>query len=158
MAKANTNCAKLRAIYPGSFDPIHEGHINVIKRSSVLFDKLYVAVSHNVDKAKQTDIDNRFYQVKKTIKKLNLKNVEVVKNIGLTIKFAKKLKCNYIVRGLRNVNDYKYELNMAKIHKMLDASIDTILFITCKELSKKSSTNIRTIQAKLDKLNNKNKG
>lgn len=151
------NCSKQIAIYPGSFDPIHEGHINIIKRSSILFNKLYIAVSYNVDKVKQTDIDSRFYQVKKTIKKLNLKNVQVVKNTGLTIEFAKKLKCNFIVRGVRNINDYRCELNMAKVHKMLDASIDTILFIASKELSKKSSTNVREIKAKLNKLNNKNK-
>ncbi|MBQ6280409.1 MAG: pantetheine-phosphate adenylyltransferase [Mycoplasma sp.] len=154
---ANTQGSKKIAIYPGSFDPIHEGHINIIKRLSILFDKLYVVVSYNVDKNKQTDIDSRLYQVRKTIKELNLKNVQVVKNTGLTIEFAKKLKCNFIVRGIRNVHDYKYELNMAKIHKALDASIDTILFITSKELSKKSSTNIRDIQIKLKKLNSKNK-
>ena len=78
------NRSKQIAIYPGSFDPIHEGHINIIKRSSILFDKLYIAVSYNVDKAKQTDINSRFYQVKKTVKKLNLKKVQVVKNTGLT--------------------------------------------------------------------------
>ena len=151
------NCSKQIAIYPGSFDPIHEGHINIIKRSSILFDKLYIAVSYNVDKSKQTDINSRFYQVKKTVKKLNLKNVQVVKNTGLTIEFAKKLKCNFIVRGIRNINDYRYELNMAKVHKMLDASIDTILFIASRELSKNSSTNIKEIQTKLNKLNSKDK-
>ena len=110
-----------------------------------------------MDKAKQTDINSRFYQVKKTVKKLNLKNVQVVKNTGLTIEFAKKLKCNFIVRGIRNINDYRYELNMAKVHKMLDASIDTILFIASRELSKNSSTNIKEIQTKLNKLNSKDK-
>ena len=154
----NTSGLKKIAIYPGSFDPIHEGHINIIKRSSILFDILYVAVSYNVDKSKQTDIESRLYQVQKTIKKLNLKNVKVVKNAGLTIEFAKKLKCNFIVRGIRNIYDYKYELNMAKVHKALDATIDTILFVTSKELSRKSSTIIRNVQTKLKKLNNKNKG
>ena len=144
------------AIYPGSFDPIHEGHINIIKRSSKLFDKLYVAVSHNVDKPNQSNIDVRLKNVKKIIRKLNLKNVEAIKNIGLTIEFAKKLKCGFIVRSIRNPKDYKYELNIAKTHKMLDASIDTVLFISSKELSKKSSTDIRKIQQKLKKLNAKN--
>ena len=145
------------AIYPGTFDPIHEGHINIIERSSKLFDKLYVAVSYNVDKPNQSNIDTRLKNVKKVIKKLHLKNVEAIKNIGLTIKFAKKLKCNFIVRSIRNSKDYTYELNIAKTHKMLDASIDTVLFISSKELSKKSSTNIKKIQQKLQKLNAKNK-
>ena len=145
------------AIYPGTFDPIHEGHINIIERSSKLFDKLYVAVSYNVDKPNQSNIDTRLKNVKKVIKKLHLKNVEAIKNIGLTIKFAKKLKCNFIVRSIRNSKDYAYELNIAKTHKMLDASIDTVLFISSKELSKKSSTNIKKIQQKLQKLNAKNK-
>ncbi len=145
------------AIYPGSFDPIHKGHINIIKRSSKLFDKLYVAVCHNVDKEKQSNIDLRFAQVKKVIKKLNLKNVEAVKNAGLTIKFAKKLHCKYIVRAIRNVNDYQYELNTAKVHKMLDESIETVLFISSKELAKSSSTKIREIQQKLKKINAKHR-
>ena len=145
------------AIYPGTFDPIHEGHINIIERSSKLFDKLYVAVSYNVDKPNQSNIDTRLKNVKKVIKKLHLKNVEAIKNIGLTIKFAKKLKCNFIVRSIRNSKDYAYELNIAKTHKMLDASIDTVLFISSKELSKKSSKNIKKIQQKLQKLNAKNK-
>jgi len=145
------------AIYPGSFDPIHKGHIDIIKRSSKLFDKLYVAVCYNVDKEKQSNIDLRLAQVKKAIQKLNLKNVEAVKNAGLTIKFAKKLHCNFIVRSIRNVNDYQYELNIAKVHKMLDESIETILFISSKELAKSSSTNIREIQQKLKKIHAKDR-
>lgn len=140
------------AIFPGSFDPIHEGHINIITRASKLFDKLYVAICYNTEKNNQSPMDIRYQNSVKAIKKLHLKNVEVVVNNGLTIRFAKKLKCNYIVRSIRNILDLKHELNIAQIHHMLDSSIETVLLISSKELSKKSSTSIRKIQLKLNQI------
>ena len=141
------------AIFPGSFDPIHDGHINIIVRASKLFDKLYVAICYNTEKNNQTPMDIRYKNTVEIIKKLHLKNVEVVANNGLTIKFAKKLKCNYIVRSIRSSLDFEYELNIAQVHHMLDSSIETILLISSKELAKKSSTNIRKIQSKLKQIN-----
>ena len=143
---------KRTAIFPGSFDPIHEGHINIITRASKLFDKLYVAICYNTDKNNQTPMEIRYQNAINVIKKLNLNNVEVVANNGLTIEFAKKLKCNYIVRSIRNPVDYKYELNIAQVHHMLDSSIETVLLISSKELAKKSSTDIRKIQSKLSQI------
>ena len=145
------------AIFPGSFHPIHEGHINIIIRASKLFDKLYVVICYNTEKNDQTPMDIRYKNTVEAIKKLHLKNVEVVVNNGLTIKFAKKLKCNYIVRSIRNPLDFKYELNIAQVHHMLDSSIETILLISSKELAKKSSTNIRKIQSKLNQIKKGNK-
>lgn len=143
-----------RAIFPGSFDPIHEGHIDIIKRAAKLFDELYVAVSINTDKPKQSSLSERYKKVQKIINKFKFKNVFVVCNNKLTIEFAKQLKCNYIVRSIRNYKDYINELNIAKVHHMLNSSIiETILFISTKELAKKSSTNIKRIQVKLNKIN-----
>ena len=144
---------KKTAIFPGSFDPIHEGHINIITRASKLFDKLYIAICYNTEKNNQTPMAIRYQNTVKTIRKLRLKNVEVVTNDGLTIEFAKKMKCNYIVRSIRNPLDFKYELNIAQAHHMLDSSVETVLLISSKELVKKSSTDIRKIQSKLKQIN-----
>lgn len=142
-----------RAIFPGSFDPIHEGHLNIIKRASKLFDELYVVVSHNTSKKNQTNLDDRLNKTIKEIKKLKLKNVKVLSNNGLTIKFAKKLKCQYIVRSIRSYDDYKYELNIARVHHHLDKNIETVLLVAEKDLMKQSSTNIRKINEQLNKIN-----
>lgn len=142
-----------KAIFPGSFDPIHEGHLNIIKRASKLFDELYVVVSYNTSKKNQSTIQDRLIIVNKAVNKLRLKNVKVLVNTGWTIKFAKKLKCQYIVRSIRSYNDYKYELNIARVHHNLNSNIETILFVAEKDLMKKSSTNIRKINEQLQKIN-----
>lgn len=145
------------ALFPGSFDPLHEGHIDIIQRACKLFDKLYVVVSINTDKSQQSNLDVRTKKVKEQINKLKLDNVDVVSNNGLTIDIAKKLNCQYIVRSIRNAQDYEYELNIAQVHYELDQSIETVLFIAKKNLEQKSSTNVREIQRKLNLFNNEKK-
>ena len=101
------------AIFPGSFDPLHKGHINIIKRASQLFDVLYVAVSFNSAK-KQDNLDARYQKVVVKLKSLKLRNVKVVKNETLTVDKAKELNCKYIVRSVRDLKDYKYEMMIAQ--------------------------------------------
>lgn len=144
------------AAFPGSFDPIHIGHINVIKRAAKLFDKLYVVVSYNHLKKERTALLKRYQLAKQTIDKLDLKNVEVIFNKKeWTIKFVKKYYCQYIVRSIRDAKDYQYELNIAKVHHMLDESIETILFIADNKWEGVSSTYISEIDKKIKKLGKK---
>ncbi len=136
------------AMFPGSFDPIHKGHLDIVKRASKLFDKLYVVVSINVDKT-QANLDERYNNVKKTIDKLKLKNVIVAKNNKLTIDFAKKNKCQYLVRSLRNVNDFKYELMVAQANYKLNRKLETIFFISNPSLVNISSHAIKEMNKNL---------
>jgi pantetheine-phosphate adenylyltransferase len=138
------------AVYPGSFDPLHTGHIDIITRASKLFDVLYVVVSFNVGKPQQTPVAKRFQQVKKAISKLNLSNVEVMVNKSLTVHLLKKLKCNYIVRSLRDTHDFKYELELAQINHYLDKNIETLLFVADSKLKNISSRSIRETQHQID--------
>ena len=142
-----------RAIFPGSFNPLHEGHIDIIKRAAHLFDELYVAVSINVDKQNELSLNDRFLQVQEKVKLLNLNNVVVNRNSTLTIKCAQEYKCNYIIRSLRNTEDFNYELNIAQAHHDMDNSIETVLFFANSELAHKCSTDIRAIEQKLDNFN-----
>lgn len=144
------------AAFPGSFDPIHMGHIDVIKRASKLFDKLYVIVSYNHLKKERTPLLKRYQLAKHTIGQLGLKNVEVIFNKKeWTIKFIKKYKCQYIVRSVRDKKDYQYELDIANVHHMLDESIETILFIAQSKLQEVSSTYISKIDRKIKQLGRK---
>lgn len=142
-----------RAIFPGSFNPLHEGHIDIIKRAAHLFDELYVAVSINVDKQNELSLNDRFLQVQEKVKLLNLNNVVVIRNSTLTIKCAQEYKCNYIIRSLRNTEDFNYELNIAQAHHDMDNSIETVLLFANSELAHKCSTDIRAIEQKLDNFN-----
>jgi pantetheine-phosphate adenylyltransferase len=131
------------AVYPGSFDPIHPGHINIIKRASRLFNLVYVVVSFNFDKPKQTPLLERYQNVKTTIAKMHFKNVKVVMNKTLTVNALKQLKCNYIIRSIRDTNDFDFEMRSAKINHYLDHNIETILFFADKNLKNISSREIR---------------
>jgi pantetheine-phosphate adenylyltransferase len=143
------------ALFPGSFDPLHSGHINIITRAAKLFDKLYVAVSYNISKKEQIPINQRYRDVKNKIDKLKLKNVIVILNRELTIDLAKKLQCQYIVRSVRNIEDYRYELMIAQAHYSLDKSIDTILFVADSQLKQVSSSSIRKLNHAIKKLKGK---
>ena len=115
------------AIYPGSFDPIHNGHIEIIKKSLKLFDKVFVVVSYNPEKEDQSDINLRLENANKMI---NLPNVEVIVNRSdLTVDVATKLKARWIIRSARNDFDYDYEIKMAAANKSLNSKIETVIII-----------------------------
>jgi pantetheine-phosphate adenylyltransferase len=136
---------KRKAVFPGSFNPLHSGHVDIIKRAANLFDFLYIAVSHNIDKRTALDINKRFKIVETKIKKMKLSNVKVVMNEGLTVNLLKKLQCKYLVRSIRNVADIKYELNMAQNNYLLANNIETIFFVASSKLKDISSTNQREL-------------
>lgn len=128
----------IKAIYPGTFDPITEGHLDVIKRASKVYDKLIVAVMENKRKTCTfTDIERK-KMIEKCIK--SLKNVEVVIGDGLTVELAKKHKCSVMIRGIRAISDYESELALATANMNLDPSIETVFMVAKPELSFLSSS------------------
>lgn len=142
------------AMFPGSFDPIHEGHIDIIKRASKLFDKLLVVVSINVDK-KQSDLVSRYQNVKKVLDDLHLNNVEVHMNNKFTIDFANEHHCEFIVRSLRNRDDFDYELMVAQANYKLDSKINTVFLISNPSLANISSHAIREMEKNIKLIKNK---
>lgn len=135
----------VKAIYPGSFDPITEGHLDIIKRASKNFDVLYVAIMNNPNKAYTFNEKERKALIEKCCK--NIKNVKVVIGTGLTIEYAAKLKCQVIVRGIRAVSDYETELSLATSNMMLDSKIETMFLVSSPELSFLSSSIAKEIAA-----------
>lgn len=128
----------IKAIYPGSFDPITEGHLDIIKRAAKTFDELYVAIMVNPNKQYTFSEQERLKLIQKCCK--NLKNVKVVIGNGLTINFASKIGCNVIVRGIRAVSDYESELALATSNMSLNNKIETVFFVSRPETSFLSSS------------------
>ncbi|MCQ2956331.1 MAG: pantetheine-phosphate adenylyltransferase [Mycoplasmoidaceae bacterium] len=137
---------KVNAMFPGSFNPIHAGHLDIIKRASKLFNKFYVVVSVNDYKPQTVSCKVRIAKAKKAIAKLNLKNVIVTGNRGLTVDFAKQHNISVIVRSIRDFKDAIYEMDMAKANHNLDHKIETILMLPKAELVNLSSTAIRYLK------------
>ena len=128
----------IKAIYPGTFDPITVGHLDVIKRASKIYDQLIVAVMENNKKnCTFTDVERKT-MIEKCTK--DLKNVKVVIGNGLTVDFAKKNKCSVIIRGIRAVSDYESELALATANMSLDSNIETVFMVAKPELSFLSSS------------------
>lgn len=137
------------AIFPGSFDNLHSGHIDIIKRASKLFDVLYVAVSVNIDKKYYSALLERFKKVKVNIDKLKLKNVRVICNDGLTVDAAQKFHCKYIVRSVRSIDDCNYELDIANTNRHLNPNIETIIFVASSRCKNISSSKLKKIKSHL---------
>jgi len=133
----------IKAIYPGSFDPITNGHIDVIKRASKIFDQVTVAVSQNINK-------KSFLSEKEKIEAINLSiadfnNTEVKSFDSLLIDFARSNNAQIILRGLRAVSDFEYEFQLAGMNKHLDTNIETFFLTPSEEFSNISSSLIREI-------------
>ncbi|AEM78078.1 pantetheine-phosphate adenylyltransferase [Thermoanaerobacter wiegelii] len=131
------------AIYPGSFDPVTYGHIDIIKRGALLFDKLIVAVLLNPIKKPLFSIEERMELLKAVTK--NIPNVQIDYFDGLLVDYAKKVRAGVIIRGLRMVSDFEYEFQMALINKKLDPSIETVFLMTNEQYSYFSSSAVKEI-------------
>ena len=121
------------AIYPGTFDPITFGHIDVIKKSLKVVDKLIVAITDNIHKDYLFSIEERIEMVKKSLfvdLKLNKNKIKIISFDDLTIKICKKYKASIIIRGLRAVSDFEYEFQLAGMNKKLDKNIETIFLMS----------------------------
>lgn len=131
------------AIYPGSFDPITNGHLDVIERGSKIFDKIVVAVLINIDKKGLFNIEERVELIKHATS--HIKNVEVISFEGLLIDLLKKRNSNLIIKGLRNNVDFDYEAQMALINKNLDSDVETVFMISSPNNSFISSSAVKQI-------------
>ncbi|MEK7846233.1 MAG: pantetheine-phosphate adenylyltransferase [Nitrospinota bacterium] len=131
------------AVYPGTFDPISNGHLDLIKRGLRIFDKLIVAVASNPRKSPLFTIDERVNFIKEAVK--GLKNIEVESFNGLLIGFAKEKGANVIVKGLRAVSDFEYELQMSLMNRRLDTHIETVFMMPSEEYSFLSSRILKEV-------------
>lgn len=131
------------AIYPGSFDPMTYGHLDIIERSSKMVDKLYVSVLINSAKNALFSIDERVSMIKEMTG--HLTNVEVTSFEGLLVEYAKQMNASIIVRGLRAVTDFEYELQIAQTNRIVNPDVDTIFLTTSLEYSYLSSTIVKEV-------------
>ena len=132
-------------IYPGSFDPITFGHLDVIKRSAALVDKLVIGVLNNRIKQNLFSAEERVELIREVTK--GISNLEIEAFHGLLVDFAERKQANVIVRGLRAITDFEYELQMAQTNHKLKEDIDTIFLTTNVEYSYLSSSVVREIGA-----------
>ena len=108
-------------LYPGTFDPITNGHLDIIKRGSTLFDKLYILVANNINKKTMFTVEERMNMIKEATKDID--NIEVVTSDLLTVEYAKSINAVAMVRGLRMVSDFEYELQMATLNRCNDHNV-----------------------------------
>ena len=135
------------AIYPGTFDPITNGHLDIIIRSIKFVDKLIIAVSKNNKKNTLFDINERIEMIKKVIEDQNISNVEVDDFEGLLMNYANKKKANIIIRGLRAVSDFEYEFQMTGMNYKLDPKIETVFLMSSDKYQLISSKLIKEISS-----------
>lgn len=130
-------------VYPGSFDPLTNGHLDIIKRASKLFDKLIVGVLHNDAKRAIFSMEERVALIKKCTS--DMENVEVDLFEGLLVDFARERNATAIVKGLRAVSDYEYELQMAMLNKHIDKELETIFLMADIQNSFLSSSAVKEL-------------
>lgn len=134
---------KKLAVYPGSFDPITNGHLDIIERAAALFDTVIVAILSNSAKKSLFTVEERKAQITPLIKKF--KNVKVDSFDGLLVDYMKKTKANVCVRGLRAVTDLEYEFSLANINKKLNSEMETIFFMPSEEHTYLSSSVVKEV-------------
>jgi len=131
------------AVYPGSFDPITNGHLDIIKRGAKVFDKIIVAVLVNVDKKYLFEIDERVELIKKVTR--DIENVEVISFNGLLVNLLKECNTNIIIKGLRTTFDFEYELQMALMNNELDSNIETVCMMSSSKNLHISSSCVKQV-------------
>ena len=132
------------AVYPGTFDPVTNGHIDIIERALRLFDKLYVVVGDNPQKAPTFTAKERIAMLKGALKKYNNK-IEVEHFDGLLLNYVKKKKSNIVIRGLRAISDFEFEFSRALISREMESDIETIFMMTKDDYAFISSSIVKEI-------------
>ncbi len=131
------------AIYPGSFDPITLGHIDVLKDGAQMFDKVIITVSNNISKNALLTVEERLNLIRQSVQ--DIPNVEVDSFDGLTVEYAKAKNATILLRGLRAVSDFEYEMQLSQTNRSLDESIKTVFLITKPEYNFISSSSVKEI-------------
>lgn len=131
------------AIYPGSFDPITKGHLDVLEKASSMFDKVIIAVLKNSAKKSFLPFEDRVYLIKESIK--HLKNVEVISFDGLTVDCAEQYGAQFIIRGLRAVSDFEFEMQLSQTNSALKPEICTVFLTTRPKYNFISSSIVKEI-------------
>ena len=132
-----------RAIYPGSFDPVTNGHLDVIERARKLFDEVIVAVAHNDEKQPLFSLKERLSLLRQSAGKID--GVRIAEFKGLLVEFAKAEKAGAVIRGLRAVSDFEFEFQMALMNRKLDALVETIFLMPKEEYPYLSSRLVKEI-------------
>jgi pantetheine-phosphate adenylyltransferase len=132
-----------RAIYPGSFDPVTNGHLDIIERARKLFDEVIVAVAHNDEKQPLLSLKERLDLLRETAGKID--NVRIAQFKGLLVEFARAEKAGAVIRGLRAVSDFEFEFQMALMNRKLDAGVETIFLMPKEEYTYLSSRIVKEI-------------
>ena len=140
----NKNNKMKTAVYPGTFDPVTNGHIDIIERALKLFDKLYVVVGDNPQKAPTFSAKERVEMLKESLKSHN-KKIEVEHFQGLLLNYVKKKKSNVVVRGMRAISDFEYEFSRALLNRELAPDVETIFIMTKDDYAFLSSSAVKEL-------------
>ncbi|MBO6148214.1 MAG: pantetheine-phosphate adenylyltransferase [Lachnospiraceae bacterium] len=132
-----------KAIYPGSFDPVTKGHLDIIRRASQMFDELTVSILNNSNKIPLFSVDERVKMLQSVCS--DIANVKVDTFSGLTAEYARRTGTDVIIRGLRAVTDFEYELQMAQTNRKLLPRVDTVFLTTSLEYAYLSSSTVREV-------------
>lgn len=133
----------VKAVYPGTFDPVTNGHLDIIRRAAYLFDELIIGVLYNYKKTPLFSVEERVNILKEVTK--DIPNVKVQAFEGLSVDFVRKSGAQVIVRGLRAITDFEYELQMAQTNRILEPKIDTMFLTTSLEYAYLSSTTVKEV-------------
>ena len=136
-----------RAIFPGSFDPLTNGHLDIVKRSLPLFDEIIIAVLNNPEKNPMFSVEERCAMIREILPEIKNGGAQLIVDSfsGLTADFAKKRGASAIVRGIRAVSDYEYELRMALMNRRLEPEIETVFLMAAEEYSYVSSNLLKQV-------------
>ena len=131
------------ALYPGSFDPITNGHLDVLERARKMFDEVVIAVLNNSQKKSLLDIETRVELIKKATK--DMQNVSTASFDGLTVEFAKEIGAKFLIRGLRTISDFEYEVQLCQTNQVIAPDIDTVFLSTKPEHNFISSSIVKEL-------------
>ena len=134
---------KRRAVYPGTFDPVTNGHIDLIQRSAALFDHVVIAILSNTEKTPLFTIEERIEMLEAVVRKT--RNVSITTFGGLLVDFVEHIGASVIVRGIRAVSDYEYELQMALMNRRLSSRVETVFMMPAEAYSYLSSRLVKEI-------------